>query len=134
MQAKEVTGLKANHRGFNVYRSALWAALLAVDIPVSLCAQTPSPSGADSIISYFTGKQVVAKIDMPGTQKGIDLRFNKPAPMDWKEYSSHIKQFGPAIRKGDVVRITTIVVKKDMIGSRSTEAASAPSETTPLRQ
>ena len=98
-----------------MYRSALWATLLAVAIPVSLCAQTPSPSGADSIISYFTGKQVVAKIDMPGTQKGIDLRFNKPAPMDWKEYSSRIKQFGPAIRKGDVVRITTLVVKKDMI-------------------
>jgi hypothetical protein len=53
-----------------VYRSALWAALLAVAIPVSLCAQTPSPSGADSIISYFTGKKGVAKIDMPGTQKG----------------------------------------------------------------
>jgi hypothetical protein len=38
---------------------------------------------------------------MPGTQKSVDLRFNKTAPMDWKEYSSRIKQAGTAIRKGD---------------------------------
>jgi hypothetical protein len=52
---------------------------------------------------------------MPGTQKGIDLRFNKPSAMDWKEYQGRLKQFGVAIRQGDVARITTIVVKKDMI-------------------
>ena len=65
--------------------------------------------------SYFNGKQVVLKIDMPGSQNGVDLRFNKPAPMDWKEYSSRVKQFGAAIRKGDTARVTSIVVKKDMI-------------------
>ena len=68
-----------------------------------------------SIESYFSGKQVVLKIDMPGTQKGVDLRFNKTPPMNWKEYSTRLKQSGPAIRKGDVARVTSIVVKKDMI-------------------
>jgi hypothetical protein len=94
-----------------VYRLVLRAVLLSVAVPALLSAQT----GADAVISYFTGKQVLVKIDMPGTQKGIDLRFNKPAPMDWKEYSSRMKQFGPAIHKGDIARITTIVVKKDTI-------------------
>jgi hypothetical protein len=92
-------------------RSAFAVALLAVVFTAWLHAQT----GADAIVSYFSGKQVVVNIDMPGTQKGIDLRFNKPSPMDWKEYSSRLKQFGVAIHKGDVARITTIVVKKDMI-------------------
>lgn len=72
-------------------------------------------SGAATVQAYFTGKQVTVKIDMPGTQKGIDLRYNKPVPMDWKEYSSRLKQFGTAIHKGDVARVTTIVVKGDMI-------------------
>jgi hypothetical protein len=72
-------------------------------------------SGASNIETYFTGKEVVVKIDMPGTQKGVDLRFNKTTPMDWKEYSSRIKQAGTAIRKGDTARVTAIVVKKDMI-------------------
>jgi hypothetical protein len=70
---------------------------------------------AAALQSYFMGKQVVVKIDMPGSQKGVDLRFNKPTPMDWKEYGSRCKQFGVAIRQGDVARITTIVVKKDMM-------------------
>jgi hypothetical protein len=35
--------------------------------------------------------------------------------MNWKEYSSRLKQSGAAIRKGDVARVTGIVVKKDMI-------------------
>lgn len=67
------------------------------------------------IVTYFTGKQVTMKIDMPGSQKGVDLRFNNPTPMNWKEYSSRLKEFGPAIRKGDTSLVTTVVVKKDMI-------------------
>lgn len=55
------------------------------------------------------------KIDMPGTQKGVDLRFDKSTPMNWKEYASRVKGNGAAIRKGDTVRITAFVVKKDMI-------------------
>ncbi len=97
-----------------MYRLALRATLLAVTIPVSLCLQSHAQTGSD-IVSYFSGKQVLVKIDMPGTQKGIDLRFNKPSPMDWKEYSSRLKQCGAAIRKGDIARVTTVVVKKDMI-------------------
>jgi hypothetical protein len=52
---------------------------------------------------------------MPGTQKGVDLKFNKPSPMDWKAYSSRLKQFDAAIHKSDTVRVTSIVVKGDMI-------------------
>jgi hypothetical protein len=75
---------------------------------------------------------VKVKIDMPGSQKGVDLRFDKPVPMDWKEYSSHIKAFGPAIHKGDVASATAIVVKKDRIEFQLTGAASARSETIPV--
>jgi hypothetical protein len=72
-------------------------------------------SGTSALSSYFDGKQITLKIDMPGSQKGVDLSFNRPTPMDWKQYSSRIKQFGPAIRKGDVATVTSVVVKKDRI-------------------
>jgi hypothetical protein len=95
-----------------VIRSAAIVVLLAATILASsVCAQ----SDAAALQSYFTGKEVLVKIDMPGTQKGIDLRYNKPTPMDWKEYASRIKEFGASIRKGDTARITAINVKKDMI-------------------
>ncbi len=93
-------------------RPAFGLLLLAIALPV---LSTAVENGAAAIQSYFTGKQVVLKIDMPGTQKGVDLRFNRNSPMDWKEYSSRVKQFGPAIRKGDSARVTGIVVKKDTI-------------------
>ncbi len=86
--------------------------VLAMLVSVSSPGAENTPS---TLAGFFTGKEVVAKIDMPGSQKGVDLRFNKPTPMDWKEYSSRVKQFGPAIRKGDTARITSVVVKKDMI-------------------
>jgi hypothetical protein len=94
-----------------VLRSATTLIFLASAIFVlSAAAQSDS-----ALESYFTGKEVLVKIDMPGTQKGIDLRYNKPTPMDWKEYASRLKTFGASIRKGDTARITGINVKKDMI-------------------
>lgn len=57
----------------------------------------------------------MVKLDMPGTQRGVDLKFSDSSPMNWKVYSSRIKANGVAIHKGDVARITNFVVKKDMI-------------------
>jgi hypothetical protein len=95
-----------------MFRSIYRLTVLAVVLPM---LSWGAENGAATIPSYFTGKQVTVKIDMPGTQKGVDLRFNKATPMDWKEYSSRIKQFGAAIGKGNQARITSVVVKKDMI-------------------
>jgi hypothetical protein len=95
----------------------VYCSLLAILVfAASLAATRLTAQDATSALeSYFSGRQVLVKIDMPGTQKGVDLRFNKPSPMDWKEYGSRIKQFGPAIQKGDTARITSFVVKRDII-------------------
>jgi len=90
--------------------------VIALVIAFAVCALSLAAQGAPSALEgYFTGKEVQLKIDMPGTQKGVDLRFDQGSPMNWKEYSSRVKQFGAAIRKGDQARVTAIVVKKDMI-------------------
>jgi hypothetical protein len=94
------------------FRLNIFPALIMISLTIGFAFAAEPDS---SIESYFSGKEVVLKIDMPGTQKGVDLRFNKTPPMNWKEYSSRLKEFGPAIRKGDVARITSIVVKKDTI-------------------
>ncbi len=69
----------------------------------------------NSIEGYFTGKEVLLKIDMPGTQQGVDLRYNKDVPMNWKEYSGRLKKNGVAIPKGATARVTAVVVKDDRI-------------------
>src|ERR1017187_9226870 len=90
---------------------------LSVGLALAFCCVLPVSGQGDpsSLEGYFTGKMVVAKIDMPGTEKGVDLAFNKPTPLDWKEYSSRLTAFGTAIRKGDTARITKIVLKGDHI-------------------
>lgn len=72
-------------------------------------------SGQPALQSYFVGRQVQLQIDMPGSAKGVDLRVDAADPMDWKQYSSRLKEFGPAIRSGDRATVTTIVVKKNLI-------------------
>jgi hypothetical protein len=90
---------------------------VSLGFAVVLCCATPVLAQADgsSLEAYFTGKQVVLKVDMPGTEKGVDLKFNKPAAMDWNDYSSRIKANGVAIHKGDVATVTKFVVKGDTI-------------------
>jgi hypothetical protein len=93
--------------------SALLPLLLLALFVIPARAQDDPSSAA--IQSFFNGREVTVLLDMPGSQKGVDLYFSKPAVMDWKEYSGRIKSFGVAIRKGDVARVTGVVVKKDRI-------------------
>jgi hypothetical protein len=87
-------------------------------LPAVILAVLPANaqgSGQSALQNYFVGRQVRLQIDMPGTQQGVDLRMERDDPMDWRAYSSRLKQFGPAIRSGDRSTITTIVVKKNLI-------------------
>jgi hypothetical protein len=90
-------------------------AILFVGLMFSLSGFAAQASGQSALQSYFVGKQVTLQIDMPGTAKGVDLRQDRDDPMDWKQYSSRLKEFGPAIRSGDRSTITTLLVKKNLI-------------------
>ncbi len=90
------------------------AVILFVGLMLSLSAFAQG-SGQAALQSYFVGRQITLQIDMPGTAKGVDLRQDRDDPMDWKQYSSRLKEFGPAIRSGDRSTITTLVVKKNLI-------------------
>ena len=87
--------------------------ILLVILVSTLCWSAQSGQGA--LQSYFVGRQVRLKIDMPGTAKGVDLRVEASDPMDWRQYSSRLKESGPAIRSGDRATVTTLVVKKNLI-------------------
>jgi hypothetical protein len=89
--------------------------LVVAFVLATLSAQAQDATAAAAVQNYFQGKEVIVLLDMPGTQKGVDLNFSKPNPMDWKEYSGRIKGYGVAIPKGSVARVTGLVVKKDRI-------------------
>ena len=92
---------------FRLAQSILLLAITLGSWPLS--AQTPNP------LQSLVGQEVVLKLDMPGTQQGVDLRFDKDNPMNWKEYANRLKGNGVSIHKGDSARVTSVVVKNDRI-------------------
>src|SRR5271170_6491072 len=58
------------------------------------CASSAAAQNPDALSNFFEGKQVVVKIDMPGTQKGVEIYPERPQPLDAKSYGDRLKQFG----------------------------------------
>ncbi len=82
----------------------------------SLLAAVPLWSqDAQSLSQFFEGKQVVVKIDMPGSQQGIDIYPQKDNMLDAKAYGKRMKSFPIALHNGDAVMITTVKVKDKLI-------------------
>jgi hypothetical protein len=82
-----------------------------------LCLAAPMllVAGESELRRAFQGRQVYVKIDMPGTHNGVDLHLDRDEPMDWRQYSQRLKNFGVSISKGRPATVTGIVVKKDLI-------------------
>jgi hypothetical protein len=78
-------------------------------VSLSLTAQNPNP------LQSLVGQEVTLKIDMPGSQRGVDLNFANDNPMNWKDYANRLKSNGTAISKGSTARVTAVVVKNDRI-------------------
>jgi hypothetical protein len=94
----------------DVFRALHSPILVGVSlVSLSLTAQTPNP------LQSLVGQEVTLKIDMPGTQRGVDLNFANDNPMNWKDYANRLKSNGTAIQKGSTARVTAVVVKNDRI-------------------
>jgi hypothetical protein len=74
-----------------------------------------SAQEATTLSQFFEGKQVLVKIDMPGSQEGIDIYPQRPNSLDAKSYGSRMKSFPVSLRNGDSVVITTVKVKDKLI-------------------
>jgi hypothetical protein len=86
--------------------------ILAVLLMSSICA---SAQANNNLGQFFEGKQVTLKIDMPGSQQGIDIYPQKEKPLDAKVYGKRLKRFPVSIRSGDTVVVTTVKVKDKLI-------------------
>lgn len=59
----------------------------------------------------FEGKLVSVKVAMPGTARGIDVFPQQEQQVNWRQVADRIKEDGTALKIGDQVMITKIVVK-----------------------
>ena len=65
--------------------------------------------------SYFEGKSVSVKLDLPASHKGVDLRMDREQPFDAGENASRLREFDVAIREGQRVQVTHIKLKDDLV-------------------
>jgi hypothetical protein len=79
------------------------------------CAAPASAQSDEALRSYFEGKRVTLKIDMPGTSDGVDVRADASRAIDYREYGERVKRYGVAIRSGDSATVTLVKLKKDLI-------------------
>jgi hypothetical protein len=57
------------------------------------------------------GMTVTAKMDMPASQEGVDIRPGSEAPLDLHKVAGRIKQYGVALHTGQSIMITNVVAK-----------------------
>jgi hypothetical protein len=85
----------------------------------ALCAVLAAPcafaQSEDALKSYFEGKTVVVKLDMPANQNGIDVYADARRPINFDDYSARLKSTGIAIRAGEHVMVTKIKLKDKLV-------------------
>ena len=68
-----------------------------------------------SLKSFFEGRRVTVKLDMPGTSDGVDVEADARQPIDYPTYRDNLKRYGTALRAGESVTVTLVKMKKDLI-------------------
>jgi hypothetical protein len=85
---------------------------------VSVIAASVTPAVAQNeaaLKSFFEGRRITVRIDMPGTSDGVDVEADARQPLDFPKYRDNLKRYGTALRAGDPVTVTLVKVKKDLI-------------------
>ncbi len=85
-------------------------AALALSVATPLLAQSDQ-----ALRSFFEGKQVVVKIDMPAASSGVDVYPGREIAVDYRALGDSLKQYGIALRKGDSVMITKVHLKGKLV-------------------
>jgi hypothetical protein len=84
------------------------AAALAMAIPAT--AQNEA-----ALKSYFEGRRVTVRLDMPATADGVDVHADAKTAIEFPDYRNDLKRYGVAIHAGESALVTLVKVKKDLI-------------------
>jgi hypothetical protein len=89
------------------------AAARVMSAGVALAAMVVAPvakAQESALQAAFEGKQVVVLMDMPGTQKGVNVYPDRPNALDANDYGKQMKNTPVALRVGDSVMVTKVKV------------------------
>jgi len=90
-------------------RATLALLMLAATAPTALA------QSEEQLRAFFEGKSVVVKMEMPGTEDGVDVYPGTARPIDFPKHAGRLKRFGTALRRGDEVLVTKVKLKEDLV-------------------
>jgi hypothetical protein len=99
-----------NHVRRSQVSTGVTACLAVLTLAVPAAAQNET-----ALKSYFEGRRVTLRIDMPGTSGGVDVQADVDRAVDYQRYGDDLKRYGTAIHAGDSVSVTLVKVKKDLV-------------------
>lgn len=79
----------------------------------SAVASTAHAQSERALREALEGKTVTVKVDMPATSKGIDVFPEESMPINWRDVAQRLKDAGTALKIGQTIMITKVVVNKD---------------------
>ena len=81
-------------------------------LPALILVAPPAFAQNEGILRQaFEGKVVTVKIDLPATQRGVDVYPLDPMPVNFREVAERLKDNSTALRIGQQVMVTKVVVK-----------------------
>jgi hypothetical protein len=89
--------------------------LLVAASLVGLVASSAPAQDENALKNAFMGRKVAIRVDLPASHKGVDLHFDREIPFDLKQNSDRIREHDAALVAGDVIPVTYIKVKGDLI-------------------
>jgi hypothetical protein len=85
-------------------------------VPVRPARVPSDPKAAEAgLREAFEGRTVAVRLDMPATERGVDLYPRENPVLDYPEYAKRLKQYGTALRSGDRVTVTKVKVKGKLV-------------------
>jgi hypothetical protein len=93
-----------------------WGATLAVAAVAQAAAVRPALAQNEGALrAAFEGRSITLRIDMPATSQGVDVFPQEQMPVNFREVADRLKENGTAIKTGQQVMVTKVVVKKQHI-------------------
>jgi hypothetical protein len=87
-------------------RSVIGATLVLAVLPGVGFAQNEA-----ALRAAFEGRTVTVRVDMPATSQGIDVYPLEQMPVNFRDVAQRIKDNGTALRMGQQITITKVVIK-----------------------
>ena len=88
-------------------------ALLGATLALAAVVRGAEAQNEAALRGAFEGKTVALRIDTPATSAGVDVHPLDATPVDFREVAQRLKDNGTAIRIGQQMMVTKVVVKKN---------------------